>query len=529
MADLHGQHGARAGVPRSVRAPLTPKIAAGHRRAPQPGIAESELVVKDEPRKGLRRWLILLGLALTALLGSAGFVYLASEASESPRFRVHAEEVLSQQLLASVEIAPISASGLFYVRTPEIRITDPDGAWTIRLEQVGLEIARESFTSNSWRLSSCHAAAAYVNLGPAPEVPEMSNSGSPSLASRLAEKLGLGAFGVPEAVLIPEFSIGKLVVRGWREGGDKPGFQLEAPARGAYENGVLAIETEAGTFDPGEIGAPWNLDEFAAVIDPEVGVSIDAGQLSGERDSVIRLLHRGPDPADNDRLRLEVEFERARVKAGNGEALDPLLGALTATGKGDLRIPLNNPLDFEFLGAVEFGGVELSRSDLFELLADQTGEPRLRKLLSERITAEIQWKAGDLKIDRISFEAANLARITGSAKLAGSQLTGEIQLEFPSEIIGRIPGGKPVGFSYPASGWSQAQIQLHGSLADFDEDLSKRLLAQVAPEVTVLATPKVKTDTGSAAPDLSPAAVKERQETLERLFFGLIGKDKDRD
>ncbi|MEM7009940.1 MAG: hypothetical protein AAF585_00525, partial [Verrucomicrobiota bacterium] len=90
-----------------------------------------------------------------------------------------------------------------------------------------------------------------------------------------------------------------------------------------------------------------------------------------------------------------------------------------------------------------------------------------------------------------------------------------------AEIITRIPGGKPAGFSYPASGWSQATVKLGGSIHGIEEDLSKRLLSQIAPDVTVSAAPLIDNE-GSPGRVLDAEQTKARHLQIEGLFQKLL-------
>ena len=84
-----------------------------------------------------------------------------------------------------------------------------------------------------------------------------------------------------------------------------------------------------------------------------------------------------------------------------------------------------------------------------------------------------------------------------------------------------MPGGKPTGFSYPASGWSQAKVQIGGTLAKVEEDLSKRLILNIAPDVTVSAAP-LNDEPSSPGQSLNAAKTAERLGQLEKLFYQLI-------
>ena len=129
------------------------------------------------------------------------------------------------------------------------------------------------------------------------------------------------------------------------ETAESPGFELEAPARAAYDDGTLSFETGAGLWKMGLDATPWEVEAFAATLAPGAGgVSIEAGRLRGPNGAMIEIQHRNredsqaPDAAQQ--LLLGVEAENIPIRpSAAGEALDPTLQPIIAKGRGELRIP----------------------------------------------------------------------------------------------------------------------------------------------------------------------------------------------
>lgn len=519
------------------RKPLRPLIDPDFRRPPSGRLGESDLIndshgqpsgaiqdLKPEPQS--RWWFVVFGFILLLILAGFGMIFVASESTESAQFRELAEEMLSQQLQAEVEIAPIEASSFFFVKTPEIRINGIDGTnWSLLVRNASMEIDRKSLTSEIWRFHNFQASEIEVSLGRRHET-EPPQEASPSLAARLSEMMSLGPFDTPADIQFEQLRAAKFRIVGWESAAaEGPAFELEAPAHAAYDNGMISFETGAGLFKMGLESTPWEVEAFAAVIDPLAGgVSIEAGRLRGADGASIEIQHRNPaESAEKgaQQLLLGVEADQIPIRANSGELIDPAIGNMIAKGRGELRVPIDAPMNYHFRGAFELTGLQLGRSELFELLANQTGDDRLRRLAGKTLAAEVDWTPEKLDFRRLVLEADEVVKLDGSATFAGGQLDGEIAFLFPTEIIDQIPGGSPAGFSSTETDWSQATVKIGGSIHGIQEDLSKRLLSQIAPDVTVSAAPLIDND-GSPGRVLDAEKTKARHRQIESLFQKLL-------
>jgi hypothetical protein len=117
----------------------------------------------------------------------------------------------------------------------------------------------------------------------------------------------------------------------------------------------------------------------------------------------------------------------------------------------------------------------------------------------------------------LSFAEASLVRIEGRLSVVASEIAGVFDLELPVGLVGRFPGGKPQGFSYPAAGWSRAQIRVRGPVDRWSEDLTGRLLGQIPDDITVEAGPSLE-----IAPVDLERVRQERFARAESLFNELI-------
>jgi len=110
----------------------------------------------------------------------------------------------------------------------------------------------------------------------------------------------------------------------------------------------------------------------------------------------------------------------------------------------------------------------------------------------------------------------------GRLSVVASELAGVFDLKLPVALVGRFPGGKPAAFSYPAAGWSRAQLRVRGPVNDWHEDLTRRLLDQIPAEISVGSGPRLEpaSDRGAAVP--LETASKERAAKVEELFNQLV-------
>ena len=522
---------------RPLRQPLKPLIDPNHRRQPSGNLSEIDAAAKagrngndtSRARGGMSRgWFVAFGVLVLIGFLVLGFVHVLSESPESQRFRELAEEKLSEQLQADVRLAPISANSFFFARTSEVRIGSREGeeGWAICLKNVSIELDPKSFTGDAWRITRFQAGTAELDLGPGASADSLAvdADAAPSWAAKLAESMKLGAIHLPTSIQMPEMVAGQLIIRG-RSGKKGPaGFEIKAPASGAYQDGALSFEMNEGSVRVGDAPA-WGLETFSALVTPgSGGITVETAALrsrDGARLEASQLTSTDSSASGAPELAFAIDAERIPIGVGEERSLDPVFASLTATGKGEVRAPLTNPLDFAFRGKFDLRGLRLSQTGLFDLLANQTGDNRFRHLNDETLSATVEWSPDRLSLAHLELNSDEFLRMDGAVKIEADAFEGEIQLELPAATIVRMPGGKPAGFGYPASGWSQAKVALKGTLASVQEDLSARLLEEIAPEVTVSAAP-LEESVPTPDSEMTEAQKKERNAKLEELFFGLI-------
>jgi hypothetical protein len=168
--------------------------------------------------------------------------------------------------------------------------------------------------------------------------------------------------------------------------------------------------------------------------------------------------------------------------------------------------------------------LKLSSCRLFEVLAGQSGEPKLAHLQTELITGKIEWKPDLVRLYDLQFAEPELVQLEGRLSVVASAIAGVFDLKLPISLVGKFPDGKPKAFSYPASGWSRAQLRIQGPSSAWNEDLTRRLLAQVPPGIPVGPAARIESAIPPAGDQLANI-LQGRQKTLELLFEDFIRRE----
>ena len=303
--------------------------------------------------------------------------------------------------------------------------------------------------------------------------------------------------------------------------GDRPAsFSVDSSASGSFQDGLLSWDLHDGELRLGG-GDGWKLNELTGSLGTG-GWKLATGLVSNQDGAQIRIR---PVPQASQTQELVAQVEARKIKLGLQSGIKNTVNpvkqvAIDAKGTFTARFPELHR--FRFLGSFQLTGLEMSEWRMFELIASQTGDNRLQHLKTDWANGEIEWTPGLVRLNQIVFEESELMRMQGNVSIVGTELVGVVNLALPAPLVGRFPGGKPAGFSYPAAGWSWSQIRLTGTLDDWQEDLTQRLLGQIGPNVAVVSTNTTPADTDKnwTAQQLSPG----QAETLERVFHKLLEK-----
>ncbi len=469
------------------------------------------------PRKR-PKWWILLVLAAIFAAGTAVMAVSAARECESPEFRASLTAQLSRKLQADVSIAPLESRGLIFLKTPDVWIASQTGHWAVHLENVALELDLRSFFGPGWFVRSSQIRDLKVWLGSVPNEARNQAQISDFEPAVLQDSESDGV--VSASISLPSIRAAQLTVLGPSYGERPPSFSVKSPATGSFQDGVLQWKLRRGNLQLGE-GKPWKLDGIAGSLSAE-GWKLDDGQVSStDGQASIRI---SPVPASSPGRELVARVEASNIQLGRQLGIKNsgnLVKQVAIDAKGDFTARFPELHRFRFAGSFQLTGLEMSDWRMFRLIANQTGDNRFQGLKSDWANGEIEWTPGLVRLNQIVFEESELVRMQGRVSVVGSELVGVVEVALPAPVVGRFPGGKPSVFSYPAAGWSRAQVQLTGTLEDWREDLTQRLLNEIDPNVAVTAN-STPVSPSTEKPPATIELSESHAEALETLFHRLL-------
>ena len=88
---------------------------------------------------------------------------------------------------------------------------------------------------------------------------------------------------------------------------------------------------------------------------------------------------------------------------------------------------------------------------MFQLIANQTSDPRFQGLKSDWANGEIEWTPGLVRLNQIVFEESDLVRMQGRVSVVGSELVGLGGSRAPRAGRGPVSRRKAFSFQLPGS------------------------------------------------------------------------------
>jgi len=479
------------------------------------------------PRRAYGLWFLLIALLILGVAGFSAATVMVARASESPAFRQLISARLAQRLGADVELGKIDSTAIVFLSIPEIRVSAHDQRWAVILQGVTLELDWRLLLQREWTFHSAQAQTAELWLGvtdtpsavlpSAPQPVAMLEAGdSEALPDWLKALLFRGRTGA----VVDSIRIAKLSARGPAVASPGPVFEFVCLAEGRYARGKLDWKLSGGTFRGGGQEA-WQIDSLVGAVNRGVW-EVKGGHLQAGG-GTLEITGTPTAPGEIGMAVSVVNLGMRTLTGGTEASLGPL-NELAIGLKGTLFARFPELHQFRFEGALQGEKLRMGASRVFEILAGQTGEPRLASLQSDVITGRIEWTPGLVRLYDLAFGEPDLVRMEGRLSVVASEIAGVFDLELPVALVGRFPGGKPDGFSYPAAGWSRAQLRVRGPVTGWTEDLTRRLLEQIPAEISVGAGPSLAGPHPETPPTGSPVSpvTNERAIKVEELFNQLV-------
>jgi hypothetical protein len=448
---------------------------------------------------------------------------LVANASEGAAFHARAGAWLGRVLDAEAELGPIDSSAMLFVRVPEVRVLARDRKWEVTLRGVTLELDWRILLRRRWSFRSVQVREAEIHLGwaaPAdgsrPSVAEDGTAPTPESAAApgSADWLAGMLFEGRDEAELRSIRIGTVKVSGPVPLGGVPVFELVSGGEGRYADGRLDWTLQGGSFRGGGETA-WAVQRLGGTMGGG-NWTVESGDLRSESGASLRL--HGVPALRRGELGVGVSLTGWKVDGARPKEED---GSLPFTGmrvalEGLLTAPFPDLAQYRLVGTVRAEGLDLGRARAFELLAGQTGVPELTALKADQAEGKIEWSPGAIRLFDLVYEEPGLTRVEGRLSVVGADVAGVFHVQLPAYMVGRIPGGKPKGFSYPASGWSRALVTVQGPVTAWSEDLTRRLLDQLPEGIGVGPGPEMP------VPGWTPEEAKARADRAEALFGELI-------
>lgn len=127
-------------------------------------------------------------------------------------------------------------------------------------------------------------------------------------------------------------------------------------------------------------------------------------------------------------------------------------------------------------GATVISDATIGALPILNRLASYSANPRLLRLSLEQCRADVTWQAGGWQLANLLLEDEGLLRIEGGLALQGEALSGELRVGVPPGLLANIPGAEEKVFFAGERGLLWAPVQVSGTLANPQEDLSARMI-----------------------------------------------------
>lgn len=160
-------------------------------------------------------------------------------------------------------------------------------------------------------------------------------------------------------------------------------------------------------------------------------------------------------------------------------------------------------------GKISFTGAHLQDLPLLKNIASLLRDPAWSRPELQKLSADFEWSAGNLKLTNLVVESSGLARIEGSASISsGGGLSGQLELGLDPNTLKLLPGARETLFAATRDGWYWSPVEITGTMSDPKEDLSPRLTACLAGAVLLNKADKALDAVPSTAIDAAKDVLK---------------------
>lgn len=429
-------------------------------------------------RPGWKRWVLLAGLALTALAALAyGAARLEfSRFVESENLRKALGQKTGVVLDANAGYQPLKAAGLTIASGGLVAHGNRSSALS-QLEARGLTarcnldaLWRRVFRVDEFRVE--HLQAAYGEAA----------------AERYVrpELRALPATEIPADLASPvRVEIGRTLIEqgdvSWGKMQDEVGYLLGVKAVCTTMGHGVEVRGQGGRF--GQAGLPdWNIQSFRAQYDQPDLHLVDAKLTQREPgggglglSGSIRF--QGANPLD-----LALDFDRCDISPFLPKSWRGKFGG-RLSGRTGVHKELATKSPLELHGALDLADGTLRGVSVLGKIAEATHRSEFRRLPLSAIHADYRYKEGKLTVSRFLAESKGNACVEGAFTIEGDRIDGDFQLGTTAAILEAIPGARERVFTRAHDGYLWTSLTLEGPLDDPREDLKDRLIKAAEEQI----------------------------------------------
>ena len=434
---------------------------------------------KSRKRKGISPLKVLLitgGVLLVALV----VVLFAAKAMfeswvQGEGFQTWVQKKAARSLKADVQVEEVKWEG----RKAFVGRINAHGYPKAEFAKLNLDAIRVSLggvKNGAFDIPDINVSQAYLEFSddrkePGPKITVESVSGVEKAPPGIPEWLRKY---IPERVEVGEIVIGSASVQVKNEAGESPLTirNTRAVIEPNLDTKVMELDASGGKLLLGQRLPPMEIEEASLRFQGNNLFINDASLFVYDDGHVTGL---GEVSFADDRARLDLDLKLSGIDVENVAKPD-----WKNKVKGTIRGPVNisGPVEVPaYRGTLHLEDGVLEAIPILEKIAKYTRTNRFRRLVLDQAQADFTMLGDTLKLRNIQVESDGLTRLEGKIDKSGESITGVLQVGVTSGTLRWIPGAEQKVFTEKRDGFVWTTMNLGGTVAKIEEDLTGRLIA----------------------------------------------------
>ncbi len=194
---------------------------------------------------------------------------------------------------------------------------------------------------------------------------------------------------------------------------------------------------------------------------------------------------------------------------------------LVGTARGPIKVQ-GTPEAAKVTGTLHLDDGVLKGVKILDTIAKYTKTNRFSRLVLDQAQSDFELDGDFLKLRNIQIESNGLTRIEGVLDKNGESLAGVIQVGVTPATLKWIPGAENQVFNENRDGFAWTTVNIGGTTAKVEEDLSKRMMA--AAVSSLLSGGKLKDIIGGIAGEDESGTAGPGSGRIRDRLNGIIGE-----